>query len=51
MVFGPGRNALGFAPREALVTALELVLWSALLGALLVWLARRARARLTVNGG
>ena len=41
MVFGPGRHALGFAPREALVTALA--------GALLAWLARRARARLTVN--
>ncbi len=51
MVFGPGRHALGFAPAEAAWTALELVAWLGVAGLLLVWLARRARARLTVNGG
>jgi ABC-2 type transport system permease protein len=51
MVFGPGRNALAFAPAEAVVTALELVAWSGVVAALLVWLSSRARARLTVNGG
>jgi ABC-2 type transport system permease protein len=51
MLFGPGRQALGFAPREALVTALELAVWCAVVAALVAALARRARARLTVSGG
>jgi ABC-2 type transport system permease protein len=51
MIFGPGRTALGFAPAQALETALELVFWAGVIGALLVWLTRRARARLTVSGG
>jgi ABC-2 type transport system permease protein len=51
MLFGPARQALGFAPREALVNGLELVVWCALIGALVAVLARRARARLTLSGG
>jgi ABC-2 type transport system permease protein len=51
MVWGPGRMAFGFAPEIALETLLELVAWSALVGAGLAWLSRRARLRLTVNGG
>jgi ABC-2 type transport system permease protein len=51
MVWGPGRMAFGFAPGAALETLLELVVWGALIGAALAWLSRRARLRLTVNGG
>jgi len=51
MCWAPGRMALGFAPEQALASALEGVVWSALLGALLVVLSRRARLRLTVSGG
>jgi ABC-2 type transport system permease protein len=51
MIWGPGRTAFGFAPGAALTTTLELLAWSALVAAGLVWLSRRARLRLTVNGG
>jgi ABC-2 type transport system permease protein len=51
MVWGPGRMAFGFAPEIALETLVELVVWGALVGAGLAWLSRRARLRLTVNGG
>jgi len=51
MVWGPGRMAFGYAPAAALETALELLVWSALAAAGLAWLSRRARLRLTVNGG
>jgi ABC-2 type transport system permease protein len=51
MLWGPGRSAFGFAAGAALETFLELVVWSALVGALLAWMSRRARARLVVNGG
>jgi hypothetical protein len=43
--------AFGFAPEIALETLVELVAWGALVGAGLAWLSRRARLRLTVNGG
>jgi ABC-2 type transport system permease protein len=51
MLYGPGRMAFGWAPRDALATAVELVAWSAAAGAALGWLARRAVARLSVHGG
>ncbi len=51
MSWGPGRMAFGFAPGAALETLLELLVWSALVGAGLVWLSRRARLRLSVSGG
>jgi ABC-2 type transport system permease protein len=51
MLWGPGRNAFGFAPLAALETLVELVVWSALSCALLAWMSRRGRARLVVSGG
>jgi ABC-2 type transport system permease protein len=51
MCWAPGRMALGLAPREALASAASGAVWVALLCGLLVVLSRRARARLTVNGG
>jgi viologen exporter family transport system permease protein len=46
-----GSVAFGFAPRAALAHGLGGLAWAAVLGALLVALSIRARARLTVNGG
>jgi len=51
MLWGPGRMTFGWAPRLALGTAVELLAWNALLAGLLMWLGRRASARLTVHGG
>ncbi len=51
MCWAPGRMALGFAPRQALASALEGAIWVGLLIGLLVVMSRRARARLTVSGG
>jgi len=51
MLWGPGRMAFGFAPDAALETFVELALWSAVAAAGLAALSRRARHRLTVNGG
>jgi len=51
MCWAPGRMALGFAPAIALVSALQGLLWVAILSGFLVALSRGARARLTVSGG
>jgi ABC-2 type transport system permease protein len=51
MCWAPGRMALGFAPRQALASGLEGILWVGLLCGLLAVMSRRARARLTVSGG
>ena len=51
MVWGPGRMAFGFQPAKALETLLELAVWGSLVCAAIVWLSRRARLRLTANGG
>jgi ABC-2 type transport system permease protein len=51
MLWGPARMAFGWAPRLALGTAAELIGWNLLLLGVLVWLGRRAAARLTVHGG
>jgi len=51
MCWAPGRMALGFAPRQALASATEGVIWVGLLIGLLALMSRRARARLTLNGG
>ncbi len=51
MLWGPGRTAFGYAPVAVLETLSELVVWTALVSAGLAWLSRRARLRLTVNGG
>lgn len=51
MLWGPGRMAFGFAPGAAFATFLELAIWCALAALGLAALSRRARRRLTVNGG
>ncbi len=51
MIWGPGRMAFGFAPEAALETIVDLSIWGALIAAGLAWLSRRARRRLSVNGG
>ncbi len=51
MCWAPARMALGFAPRQALASGLQGLLWVGILIGLLVVMSRRARARLTVSGG
>jgi ABC-2 type transport system permease protein len=48
---GPGRMAFGWQPRLAGQVALQLLLWSAVAGALLVGAYARARRALEVSGG
>jgi ABC-2 type transport system permease protein len=51
MCWSPGRMAFGFAPRAALASGAEALLWIGMLTGLLALLSSRARARLTVSGG
>lgn len=51
LCWATGRSAFGFAPREAAELFAEGLLWGALFALALFALSRRARARLTVNGG
>lgn len=51
LCWAAGRSAFGFAPGEAARLFAQGLFWAALLAGLLFWVSRRARARLTVNGG
>jgi ABC-2 type transport system permease protein len=51
LCWATGRSAFGFAPREAAGLFAEGLVWAALFALVLFALSRRARARLTVNGG
>jgi ABC-2 type transport system permease protein len=51
LAWASGRTAFGFAPGEAAVLFAQGLLWIGLFGLALFVLARRARARLVVDGG
>ena len=51
LCWASGRSAFGFTPREAALLFAQGLLWAACFALALFWLSRRARARLTVNGG
>jgi ABC-2 type transport system permease protein len=48
---GPARMAFGWEPAAAFAIALQIVFWSLVASALMVWLDRRARRALEVSGG
>ncbi len=50
-VYGVGRNALRYEPEVALRTAMILVLWIGILGALVAWAYRRSLRVVEVGGG
>jgi ABC-2 type transport system permease protein len=51
LMHGPGRMVFGWQPELALWTAGKLLVWAVVASALLVWVYRRARTALDVNGG
>lgn len=51
MLHGVGRMAFGFDPGLAAEVALQLILWIAVVSALVAWLYARALRTLDVNGG